>query len=82
MSLGDRLLECGVSDWRRRPFGHGAIRNRAGFAEILRESPYVSGYTLSDVAREAWELARAFEGRPDVDEFRQLAEIAARISGH
>lgn len=53
----------------------------AGFAEILRESPYVSGYTLSDVARAATELSRVFEGRADVDEFRQLAEIAARMSG-
>ena len=53
----------------------------AGFAEILRESPYVNGYTLFDVAQQAGDLARIFEGRQDVDEFRQLAEIAARISG-
>ena len=53
----------------------------AGFAEILRESPYVSGYSLLDVAREAADLARIFEGRLDVDEFRQLTEIAARIGG-
>lgn len=51
----------------------------AGFAEILRESPYVSGYTLADVAREAGELSQMFQGRADVDEFRQLAEIAARL---
>jgi len=53
----------------------------AGFAEILRESPYVSGYTLSDVARAAGELSRIFEGRADVEEFRQLAETAARLRG-
>ena len=53
----------------------------AGFAEILRESPYVSGYTLSDVARAAGDLSRIFQGRADVEEFRQLAEIAARLGG-
>ncbi len=53
----------------------------AGFAEILRESPYVSTYSLSDVAREAGELAAIFDGRGDVAEFWQLTEIAARLTG-
>ncbi len=53
----------------------------AGFAEILRESPYVSGYSLSDVAREAAELSQILQGRADVEELRQLTEIAARLSG-
>lgn len=52
----------------------------AGFAEILRESPYVSGYTLSDVAREAGALAALYDGNQDVAVFRQLTEIAARIA--
>jgi Ca-activated chloride channel family protein len=51
----------------------------AGFAEILRESPYVSGYSLADVAREAGELSQMFGRRADVEEFRQLTEIAARL---
>lgn len=51
----------------------------AGFAEILRESPYVSGYSLLDVARQAGELAQIFERRTDVEEFSQLTEIAARL---
>jgi Ca-activated chloride channel homolog len=52
----------------------------AGFAEILRDSPYASGYALLDVAHEASELSGALAGRVDVEEFRQLTEIAARIS--
>jgi Ca-activated chloride channel family protein len=52
----------------------------AGFAEILRESPYATGYTLGDVSREARELAAIFR-RADVDEFAQLAADAARLSG-
>ncbi len=53
----------------------------AGFAEILRESPYVSEYSLSDIAREAGQLAAVFNGREDLVEFWQLAEIAARLTG-
>ncbi len=52
----------------------------AGFAEILRESPYARSYTLADVSREAQELATIYR-RPDVDEFAQLAADAARLSG-
>jgi Ca-activated chloride channel family protein len=51
----------------------------AGFAEILRESPYVSGYTLDDVAREAAALPALFEGNLDVAVFRDLTEIAAEL---
>jgi Ca-activated chloride channel family protein len=51
----------------------------AGFAEILRESPYVSGYTLSDVSREASSLAAQFTARQDVIDFARLAEMAARL---
>jgi Ca-activated chloride channel homolog len=50
------------------------------FAEILRESPSVSGYSLRDVAHEAEHLARWFDGREDVEEFRWLAEQAARLA--
>jgi hypothetical protein len=53
----------------------------AGFAEILRASPYVSAYTLADVAREASTLVTLFENRADVAEFAQLAQTAARLSG-
>jgi Ca-activated chloride channel family protein len=52
----------------------------AGFAEILRESPYATTYTLFDVAGEAAELSAIFGRRADVEEFRQLTEIAARLS--
>lgn len=53
----------------------------AGFAEILRESPYVSGYTLSDVAREASAVAQMYPGNQDVTVFSQLTQIAARLNG-
>ena len=53
----------------------------AGFAEILRESPYVSGYTLRDVAAEASALTGVLSGQLDVIEFNQLAQMAARMSG-
>lgn len=51
----------------------------AGFAELLRESPYVNGYTLNDVAREAASLAKSFEARQDLIEFARLVDTAARI---
>ena len=53
----------------------------AGFAEILRESPYVSGYTLDDVAREADAVTRLFEADVEIDVFRQLTQTAARLGG-
>ena len=52
----------------------------AGFAEILRESPYATSYSLGDVAREAQELSFIF-GRTDVQEFSELAATAARLAG-
>ena len=51
----------------------------AGFAEILRESPYATEYTLFEIAQHASELVRLMPGRVDVEEFRQLAEIASRL---
>jgi Ca-activated chloride channel family protein len=51
----------------------------AGFAEILRESPHVGGYDLRDVAHEADLLKDDFDGRGDFEEFRRLADLAARI---
>jgi Ca-activated chloride channel family protein len=51
----------------------------AGMAELLRESPYVGGYTLDDVAREANALAATFSDRQDVVDFAQLASQAARL---
>jgi Ca-activated chloride channel family protein len=53
----------------------------AGFAEILRQSPYVTGYALADVAREASALLPLFENRADVAEFAQLVQTADRLSG-
>jgi Ca-activated chloride channel family protein len=53
----------------------------AGFAEILRESPYVSGYSLNDVAREAASLTGLLAGRSDVADFNRLTQLAARIRG-
>jgi Ca-activated chloride channel homolog len=50
-----------------------------GFAEILRQSPYVSGYTLYDVDSQAQALVREFGSRADVTEFSQLTSAAARI---
>ena len=52
----------------------------ASFAEILRESPYVTGYTLADVDREAQDVARSFAGNAKVAEFSQLTSTAARFS--
>lgn len=51
----------------------------AGFAEILRDSPYATGYTLANVAFHAADVARLMAGRVDVEEFRQLTEIASRL---
>jgi Ca-activated chloride channel family protein len=53
----------------------------AGFAEILRDSPYATGFTLDDVSREATALASSFDGRVEVLEFAHLAQSAARIAG-
>jgi hypothetical protein len=52
----------------------------AGFAEILRQSPYVSGYTLADLDAQAQALARAYAGHADVVEFSQLTSTAARLA--
>ena len=51
------------------------------FAEILRQSPYATGYTLSDVARQASSLVSPFGDQPDVTEFAQLAQQAAQLGG-
>ena len=52
----------------------------AAFAEILRESPHVSGYDLRAVAHEADLLKAEFDGRADVEELRRLAGRAAGIA--
>jgi Ca-activated chloride channel family protein len=52
----------------------------AGFAEILRESPYATGYTLADVDREAAGLARELPGHQDVSELSELTSAALRIA--
>jgi hypothetical protein len=52
----------------------------AGFAEILRQSPYAGGYTLTDVSREAAGLVRELPGHADVAEFSELASTAARLA--
>ena len=51
----------------------------AGFAEILRDSPDATSYTLGDVAMQAADLARSMAGRVDVQEFRELTDIATRL---
>ena len=53
----------------------------AAFAEILRESSHARGYDLRDVALQADAVARWFDGRPDVEDFRWLADRAARLDG-
>jgi Ca-activated chloride channel family protein len=69
-----------ADDFRSTSPGFQLAATVGGFAEILRESPYVSGYTLDDVAREALSVAALFEGDADVSVFRQLAETAARLA--
>ena len=53
----------------------------AGFAEILRQSPYANGYSLADVSREATSLTGFFDGQADVAEFARLAQAAANLQG-
>jgi Ca-activated chloride channel family protein len=53
-----------------------------GFAEILRQSPYATGYTLNDVAREASALMPSFGDQLEVIEFVHLAQAAAALSGN
>jgi Ca-activated chloride channel family protein len=48
-----------------------------GFAELLRQSPYASGYSLQDVAREAASLLSTYGGQADVSEFVHLTQSAA-----
>jgi Ca-activated chloride channel homolog len=51
-----------------------------GFAELLRQSPYASGYTLADVAREATSVMGSLDGQVAVVEFAQLAQTAAGLN--
>ncbi|MDQ3938153.1 MAG: von Willebrand factor type A domain-containing protein, partial [Chloroflexota bacterium] len=53
----------------------------AAFAEILRESPHRADFSLTDVAHQADALARWFDDREDVAEFRRLTERAVRLAG-
>jgi Ca-activated chloride channel family protein len=71
-SMGDDFASTGTSFRLAAAVG--------GFAEVLRDSPYATGYTLFDVAQQAAELSRVMAGRVDVEEFRQLTEIAARLA--
>ncbi|HUR15985.1 MAG TPA: von Willebrand factor type A domain-containing protein, partial [Candidatus Limnocylindrales bacterium] len=66
-------------DYRSTSPGFQLAATVGGFAEILRESPYVNGYTLDDIAREAASLSALFENDLDVSVFRELTEIAARL---
>lgn len=51
----------------------------AAFAESLRESPFASGYTLEDVAREANVIMESFPGSQDVTILRELTSKAAQL---
>jgi Ca-activated chloride channel family protein len=51
----------------------------AAFAESLRESPYATGFTLADVAREADAISQSFPGNQDVAILRDLTDKAARL---
>jgi Ca-activated chloride channel family protein len=51
----------------------------AAFAESLRDSPYASGYSLDDVAREADAILQAFPGDQDVQILRDLTSKAAQL---
>jgi Ca-activated chloride channel family protein len=75
------LLDLDDSFYSAEP-GFRLAATVAGFAEILRQSPYATEFTLDDVAHEATELAGRFDGRLDVIEFAQLAQMAARISDY
>jgi Ca-activated chloride channel homolog len=66
-------------DWRSADADFRLAATVAGFAEILRDSPYSRHYRLSDVASEAADLNRWFDGRADVAEFSALADRAARL---
>ena len=68
------------SDYYRASSSFRLAATVAGFAEILRQSPYVGGFTLSDVNREAAALARELPGHQDVVEFSALAATAAQIA--
>jgi Ca-activated chloride channel family protein len=72
-SLGD--------DFRTASASFRLAATVAGFAEILRESPYVADYTLADIAREASDVSRLIEGGDEVAEFVRLTQIASRLSG-
>ena len=51
----------------------------AAFAESLRESPFASGYTLEDVAREAQVISESFSDNLDVTILRDLTSRAAQL---
>jgi Ca-activated chloride channel family protein len=51
----------------------------AAFAETLRHSPYATGYTLADVAREAAAISQSFPGDQDVTLLKDLTDAAARL---
>jgi len=52
----------------------------AMYAEILRESPWVAGYTLRDLQHEARRVAGLLPGDDDVTEFAHLVAQAVKIS--
>jgi Ca-activated chloride channel family protein len=70
-SMGDDFASTGTS--------FRLAATVAGFAEILRDSPYATDYTLTEVAQQASDLERAMPGRVDVSELHQLTDIAARL---
>ena len=51
----------------------------AAFAETLRHSPYATGFTLADVAREAAAISQSFPGDQDVAILKDLTDTAARL---
>lgn len=51
----------------------------AAFAEVLGHSPYAGGIGLWDLREEAHDLARTFDGDPQVLELEELIERAAEL---
>ena len=66
-------------DWRESDPHFRLAATVAAFAEQLAGSPYADGASLHDVAEEASQLRRSFDGDPQVDEFARLVERASDL---
>jgi Ca-activated chloride channel family protein len=69
-----------ASDYFQATPGFRLAAAVGAFAETLRQSPYATGYTLNDVAREATSLMSSFGDSAGVIEFAHLAQAAAAMN--